>query len=59
MAVRFRSDRNKWLAQVTTDDGRLSKSFDTEREATEWEQSTKFERDTSKQVEALKLTTPV
>ena len=37
MAVRFRSDRNKWLAQITTDDGRLSKSFDTEREATEWE----------------------
>ena len=59
MAVRFRSDRNKWLAQVTTDDGRLSKSFDTEREATEWEQSTKLERDTSKQVETLKLTTPV
>ena len=59
MAVRFRSDRNKWLAQVTTDDGRLSKSFDTEREATEWEQSTKFECDTSKQVETLKLTTPV
>ena len=59
MAVRFRSDRNKWLAQVTTDDGRLSKSFDTEREATEWEQSTKLERDTSEQVETLKLTTPV
>lgn len=37
MAVRFRSDRNKWYAQVTTDHGRFSKSFDTEREATEWE----------------------
>ena len=59
MAVRFRSDRNKWLAQITTEDGRLSKSFDTEREATEWEHSAKLEHDTSKQVETLKLATPV
>lgn len=37
MAVRYRSDRKKWYAQITTETGRISKSFDTEREATEWE----------------------
>jgi integrase len=41
MAVRFRKDRNKWLAAVDTTTGRISRSFDTEAEATEWEAKAK------------------
>jgi integrase len=59
MAVRFRHDRNKWFAQVTTVDGRLSRSFDTELEATEWEATIKAERVNQRQVDAQKVATPV
>lgn len=37
MAVRFRSDRNKWFAGVTTPAGRKSRYFDTKAEAEAWE----------------------
>lgn len=41
MAVRYRADRNKWIAQIVTDDGRISRHFDTEPEAVQWEAAAK------------------
>lgn len=37
MAVRFRSDRNKWFAGITTPSGRKSRYFATREEAEAWE----------------------
>lgn len=41
MAVRFRSDRNKWFAGVTTPEGRKSRYFATREEAEAWEAAAK------------------
>lgn len=41
MAVRFRKDRNKWLAAIDTPTGRISRAFDTEAEAARWEANAK------------------
>lgn len=53
MAVRFRSDRGKWFAQITTETGRISRSFDTEAEASQWEAAAKLEH--AAEVEATNL----
>lgn len=37
MAVRYRRDRNKWLAIINTEGGSKSRCFDTEAEALQWE----------------------
>lgn len=37
MTVRFRKERNKWLASICTTTGRISRSFETEAEARHWE----------------------
>ncbi len=41
MAVRYRANRNKWFACVDLDDGRVSRSFNTEAEAVQWEAEAK------------------
>jgi len=42
MAVRFRKDRNKWFATVGEGPDRVSRSFNTEPEATQWEAAAKL-----------------
>lgn len=59
MAVRYRADRNKWLAQVVTSTGRISKHFDTEPEAVEWEAAAKAEHTEQARVDELKAATPI
>lgn len=58
MAVRFRSDRNKWFAQITTETGRISKSFETEQEAAQWEATAKAAMAQQLKAQEVKEATP-
>jgi len=42
MAVRFRKDRNKWFATIGEGSDRVSRSFETEPEAAQWEAAAKL-----------------
>ena len=58
MAVRFRNDRQKWFAQITTETGRISKSFDTEQEAADWEAAARAAIAQEMQAQELKVKEP-